>query len=62
MNFLLENIFKFKSIIQFKDESFSVEIPKINPSGAEQPGKNLNNLSGQGSPSGSGANAGGLPP
>jgi len=30
VNFLLENIFKFKSIIQIKDQSFYVEIPKIN--------------------------------
>jgi len=29
VNFLLENIFKFKSIIQY--QSFSVEIPKIDP-------------------------------
>lgn len=31
VNFLLENIFKFKSIIQIKDQSFYVEIPKISP-------------------------------
>jgi hypothetical protein len=30
VNFLLENIFKFKSIIQIKDQSFYVEIPKFN--------------------------------
>ena len=31
VNFLLENIFKFKSIIQIKDQSFNVDIPKMNP-------------------------------
>jgi hypothetical protein len=30
INFLLENIFKFKSIIQIKDHSFHIEIPKVN--------------------------------
>lgn len=29
INFLLENIFKFKSIIQIKDHSFHIEIPKL---------------------------------
>ena len=44
VNFLLENIFKFKSIIQIKDQSFYVEIPKFGQQNLDGEGQ-LTNLS-----------------
>lgn len=44
VNFLLENIFKFKSIIQIKDQSFYVEIPKFNNQNADTE-EHMTNLS-----------------